>query len=208
MDILNILLLVVCTALLVFQFLTFARLQSLRKALKPLIKRSNDPSQDDDWKWGIERLRSEVQRLHVQVVKMDERLADANDLALHKKAPEPREGAEVVSNGSQDDSNKALYFASANRDAFVDESSLQSEEASDTLYWMEVVSDNEARVRTFGNQQAWKNALQSPELYIVPVCTYRGSPTSATRIRMVNEGAARREKGKWKIVRKIEIQIS
>lgn len=208
MELLNVLLLAVCTVLLVFQVLTFAKFQRVRKELKRLRIRSNEKSQNENSKWEIEGLRGEVRRLQLQMVKMDERLADAQDLALQKNAPEPIDEDEVGGDSLQDYSNETFYFASANSDAFVDESSLKKEEASDTLYWMELVSENEAWVRPFGNQKAWENALQSPELYIVPVCTFRGSPTSATRITMVNEGTARRENGKWKIVQKIEIKLS
>lgn len=204
----NVLLLAVCTVLLVYHILTLAKFQRVRKDLKRLRNTWNDKSQDENWKWEFERLRGEVRQLQSQMVKMDERLTDAEGIGWQKNSPEPNDLSEIGADGSQDDSNETLYFASANSDAFVDESSLKKEEASDTLYWMELVSDNEALVRPFGNQKAWENALQSPELYIAPVCTFRGSPTSAARITMVNEGTARRENGKWKIVQKIEIKLS
>lgn len=210
MDVISIVSLIVGLLLLAFQLVILFKLQRLKRDLSRTRKDRNSHPREDDSGRYIRELTSEVRKLQSQVVRITEDLASMLDVDMLPPAVETRKS---VNEGGGDDrtshgSHDILYFASASTDGVVDDSNCSKEESPDTLYWMEILKDGEARIRHFVNQKAWENALQSPELYIMPVCSFRGSPTSSSQISMVNEGAAKLESGRWRIIRKIEIKLS
>jgi len=210
MDVQSISTLAVCLLLLVVQVITIVNIRRLKTQLNNLKKRYTNHSQEDHSGWQVRQIINEVKALQSQVNGMKEAVNSLGQKTVRQtecKTLQPIEkGREEIA--GPDGSNDIFYFASADSRGVFDEAQSTKVESRDSLYAIEILNEDEAKIRIFQNLKAWESALQSPELYVVPVCTFRGSPTSSNRISMVNEGLARMENGRWRVVQKIEIKLS
>jgi len=136
----------------------------------------------------------------------------AVDLTSPQPAPEIREAEPFMPEKEYEDGEAVPFYKFVglpNAEGYFNANSFTDDPGQDSIYELEMYEDvpDKAFFSIRSNPDVIRRAIQNPQVYLAPCCSYTEDPTGKHAIVLVEEGMLRKENDKWIVYEKAKISF-